>query len=199
MGIKVVKKNEEIVIPPQREKINPMAVLKNRKSLTETIEKELEEKGVVFFRPEEMGGTLKLDSDYLSIPKDITEVESKQLGKHLNAFTQQRMYMRTLIGWQELYLEDHKREYYSVSNTKYQELCASKMSETAKERILNNDPEIQPVFFEYKDCKKKLLLLQYNLMSIEDSIFLLSREVSRRTGDFDNHNRNESVQGIRRK
>lgn len=178
----------------KKEKVNPNAVLKkHRESLMETISGDLESKGVVMFRPQEDGGHLNIASDYLNMPLDITETPSQLLGQHLNAFTQQKMYMRTLIGWQLIFLEEAKRKYYSVSDPVYKQLSGQKLSETAKERVLNNDPRIQPAFFEYKDCKRKLDLLELNILSIEDAIFQISREISRRTGDFNTETRNHNV------
>ena len=37
------------------------------------------------------------------------------------------------------------------------------------------------------------MLLEMNIANIEDAIFMISREVSRRTGDFNNENRNYNV------
>jgi hypothetical protein len=105
------------------------------------------------------------------------------------------MYMRTLISWQEISTDDSKRDYYDHSNAKYKELTQNKkLSETAKEMILNNEPDIKPFFLKYKDEKRKLDLLCSNLYSIDDAIFLLSREISRRGGDWESERRNDNVQ-----
>lgn len=180
-------------------KINPIAIMKERRafhekeSLADKLTDDLERTGVDFFKPSEMGGSLNLDSRYLTLPKDITETVSRDLGQHLNVFTQQKIYMRTLIGWQEIYTDELKRKYYEVSQPKYAELSKTKMSETAKEREINSDSEIGDHFFQYKDSKRKMDLLHLNLASIEDAIFLLSREISRRTSDWDTENRNHNV------
>lgn len=175
------------------DKVNPMKILKERISLVDNLEKDLEEQGVVFFKPVEMKGTLNIDTTYLALPKDMTECPSHSLGQYLNAFTQQKMYMRTLIGWQEIIIEECKREYYTKSDEKYRSFSGARLSETEKERRINNDPSIQPFFFKYKDYKKKLLLLELNLASIEDGIFTISREISRRNGDIESENRNYNV------
>ena len=75
----------------------------------------------------------------------------------------------------------------------YRELSNSKMSETAKERIINSSEEVQPFYYEYIDYKNKLKLVEYSINNIEDIIFMLSREVTRRTGDFAEENRNYNV------
>lgn len=166
------------------------------KRYADKMQEELQLKGVEFFDPSEDNGsrpTLNIDSNYLELPLHITEVSVKDLGEYLNAYTQQKMYMRTLIGWCELMMEEAKRQYYEASEERYRELSMSKMSETAKEREINSDPDIAPFFHEYVDFKKKMSLLNQNLWSIEDAIFMLSREVSRRSGDFNDENRNHNV------
>lgn len=178
-----------------QQKISPMQMLKEKRSYTDAMQDELEIKGVDFFRPSEdtVNGSLHIDKDYLQLPLHITEVSAKDLGEYLNAYTQQKMYMRTLIGWVECMLEEARREYFEKSEVKYRELSKTKLSETAKEREVNADEEIAPYFEAYMDCKKKLQLLNLNVASIEDAIFMISREVSRRTGDFENENRNHNV------
>ena len=73
-------------------------------------------------------------------------------------------------------------------------MLGSKLSETAKEREVNSDPDVKPCYEEYMDYKNKVRLLNFNISSIEDIIFLISREVSRRTGDFNEESRNYNVQ-----
>lgn len=175
-----------------KKKVNPKEVL-NQKRYGDKIQEELEDKGVDFFCPSDMGGTLNIDFDYLTLPQNITEVSNRDLGELLNAFTQQKVYMRTLLGYSELYCEEYGRKYRDVSESKYKELLNTKMSETSKEREVNSDPEIKPAFEEYMDYRNKVRLLNLNIASIEDIIFLISREVSRRTGDFNEERRNYNV------
>ena len=179
-------------------KINPKKILqaKREKKLTlvDSLSNELEREGVEFFKPVEIGGKLHIEKDYLTLPRDITKEESRELGRYLNALTQQRMYMRTLIGWQEISVEESKRKYYDKAHDVYLKLCEQKLSETAKERIINNTAGIKHVFIAYKDEKRKLGLLQYNLMSIEDAVFTVSREISRRESDWNLEKRNYNVQ-----
>lgn len=195
MSLKVANKAEK-----KKEKINPKKVLAKKrereKNLADTLEEDLEKHGVRFFSPsEEVDGGLNINTDYLSLPSDITEVPSQELGKYMNAFTQQRMYMRTLVGWQEMKIEEKKRMYYDASHEKYEQLTfQKKLSETAKDKVLNNHEDIKPLFLEYKDAKKRLRLLELNIESIDDAIFNLSREISRREGDIDKERRNYTVQ-----
>lgn len=101
--------------------------------------------------------------------------------------------MRTLVGYAELFCEEARRKYVSASEVRYRELLGSKLSETAKEREVNSDPDVLPVYEEFMDYKNKVKLLNMNISSIEDIVFMLSREVSRRTGDFKDDMRNYNV------
>lgn len=179
---------------PQK-KINPLRMLKEKRE--RSLDEELEDQGVVFFKPttNDTEGTLNIDSTYLVLPTDLTDTTSKELGRYLNAYTQQRIYIRTLIGWQQLVLEQAKRKYYEVSTPVYNTLTKKDFpSETSKERFINNHPQIKDTFFEFRDEQRKLDLLYLNLNSIDDAIFLISREISRRVGDFDTERRNDNVQ-----
>lgn len=174
-------------------KINPREVLKEKRSYCDTVHDELAEKGVDFFSPKELGGTLNIDKDYLELPAEITSVDSKDLGEYLNAFTQQKVYLRTLLGYAEMYAEEARIEYLSASEVQYKGLLNTKLSETAKEREVNADPEVKPIYEKWCDYRNKVKLLNYNIANIEDIIFMISREVSRRTGDFNEENRNYNV------
>lgn len=191
MKRKIIKKKTQEEQAPK--KVNPKAIAKERLSLLDRLTSELEKDGVPNIIPSEQGGILNIDNEYLILPRDITEVPSHDLGNYLNAFTQQKMYMRTLIGWQEATVEGAKRNYYDKFIPIYEELCKNKMSETAKELQANNHPTVKEVFLAYKDEKQKLSMLGYSLASVEDAIFNISREISRRGSDFNNENRMMNV------
>lgn len=172
---------------PTEGKINPREI---HKSYLDRMESELEKKGVVFF---DADTKLNIDADHLELPPEITEVTSRELGEYLNAFTQQKVYLRTLLGRTELLVEEARRNYFDVSAELYRKYSLDKMSETAKERMINAHPDVKPLYHEYMDSKKKQALVEYSIANIEDIIFMLSREVSRRTGDFNEENRAHNV------
>lgn len=169
------------------EKINPREM---HKSYLDKMESELSKKGVVFF---DAGTNLSISDEHLELPAEITEVTSRELGEFLNAFTQQKVYLRTLLGRVELLVEEARRVYFDASAELYRKYSLDKMSETAKERLINAQPSVKPYYYEYMDCKKKQTLVEYSIANIEDIIFMLSREVSRRTGDFNEENRANNV------
>ena len=172
----------------QRQKLNPKEI---QKAYMEKREQELKDRGVVLFDVHE--DNLNIDPDFLSLPREITEVPSRDLGQYLNAFTQQKMYLRTLLGRAELLLESARRAYYEVSEPFYTKYSAGKMSETAKERLINANEEVRPLYYLFLDRKRDCSLIEYAITNIEDAIFLISREVTRRTGDFNEENRNHNV------
>ena len=174
----------------QTEKVSPMKALKERKSYVDSMQEELEDKGVDFFDP---NGSLNIDTDYLSLPANITECPAKDLGEYLNAFTQQKAYMRTLLGWAKMYYDEAQVKYMQESQSLYKKLSETKMSEKAKEREINTDPEIFPFYEAMMDKQRACYLLEMDIESIEDIIFMVSREVSRRTGDFQEDTRNYNV------
>ncbi len=169
-----------------REKINPRQI---QEDYATRIERSLKKEGVILFEND----YLNIDDDYLMLPREITEITSKELGEYLNAFTQQKMYMRTLSGRLSLYIEDCRRKYYEVSAERYRRLTNDKMSETAKERVIITSDEVRPYYEEYIDFKNKGKILENSIANIEDTIFLLSREISRRTGDFADDRRDYNV------
>lgn len=168
-------------------KINPREM---RQSYLDRIESSLSEKGVVFFDPTNV---LNINEEYLELPAEITEIPSKELGEYLNAFTQQKVYLRTLLGRTELLVEEARRAYYEASEPYYRKYSLDKMSETAKERMITAHPEVKPSYHEYLDCRRKQSLVEYSIANIEDIIFMLSREVTRRTGDFSEESRAYNV------
>lgn len=93
----------------------------------------------------------------------------------------------------ELVIESAKRRYYDVSALMYEEYSKSKLSEKAKERIINQDPEVKKAHEFLNDKVNQLNMVSKSIANIEDAIFLLSREVTRRNSDFENENRSINV------
>ena len=170
------------------EKIDPKAI---QKSYLEKIEAPLEKSGAVFFDDKR----LNIKSDYLTLPAEITDVPSKELGEYLNAFTQQKVYLRTLLGRADLLVEEAKRKYYEASDLIYRKYSFEKMSETAKERLVNANESVRPSYYEYVDLKKKYAIIEISISNIEDIIFMLSREVTRRNSDYAEESRSYNVGG----
>lgn len=168
-----------------RSPVKPKQILKQY----EIAAAELEKTGVVFFVP---GDNLSIDADYLSIPDSITEISPSSLGEMLSAFTQQKMYIRTVLSWQATTTEEARLEYGRRSFGIYTSLEV-KMSETAKERHIMNDPDASEYYTAWQHEAQKQYMLEQNLKSLEDAIFLISREISRREFDWTAQTREHNI------
>lgn len=165
-------------------KLNPKKIAK---SYMERKEEELNKLGMFSYEPD--NGTLNINQELLPIPIDLTDITSRDLGELMNVLTQTKMYYRTLLGRQESNVEESRIKYYDSSASLYAEMSKSKMSETAKERIINDAEEVRPFYLNYRDQKHKLNLVSYRIQNIEDALFLVSREVTRRNSDFSDESR----------
>lgn len=183
MGLKPKQKQ-----PPNTptKKVNPRQLHKNYMA---NMEEQLNKEGIVLFDEE----LLNVDQDFLSLPSRITEVHPKELGEYLSAFTQYKMYVRTILSRIELCIEEKKRVYTDVSNPYYREYTQSRLSERAKDQLVQSEPEVQESYYELVDYINKSNTLKSVLENIEDAIFLISREISRRTGDMKDENRQHNV------
>lgn len=163
---------------------------KMHKDYLNKIEESLEKEGIVAF---DVTTNLNVNRDYLVLPHNITDIPSRELGEYLNAFTQQKMYTRTVLSRFNLVKEEKRRLYFEKSASLYKELSHSKQSETAKERIIQSDPEVKTCYESYIDACQKVTFLENTIENIIDAIFLLSREVSRRNGDFNDEQRLSNI------
>ena len=122
---------------------DPIKALRQKGSYLEKMTGEAEQLDIKFFTRD---NGLNIDNDYLSLPKDITSVPSRDLGRYMNAFTQQKVYMRTMENYAELVAEEARRNYVDVSAPYFSDMFGSKVSETAKEREVNSTVEVREAF-----------------------------------------------------
>lgn len=171
-------------------KLNPKEIAKQR--LVERLDTDPIMKNVKLFSPED---GLDIDKDYLMLPPDITEVHSKELGMLLYNFTQQKVYMRTLYSWQIMITEETKLKYEKAFGEAYVTVNKenSKLSEKGKEILVNSQESIATLLVEYRENAQKLLAVEQSISSLEEIIFSLSREVSRRSKDFEEDTRTGNV------
>jgi len=153
------------------------------------IEEYFESKGIFLFDKDKK--TLNINNQYLSLPSDITNVPPYELGEYLNALTQQKIYIRSLRTRFKVYKEQARRRYREAYDKKYKELtnCPIKYSEAAKEKLIEMDEEVRALDYECRDWDTKIEYLKDCMDSCDESIFLVSREITRRGIDFDNEKR----------
>ncbi len=113
------------------------------------------------------------------------------MGNYLNAFTQQKIWVRTVIGRTSVLLRERQLFLDEKRAIIFDELPV-KMSVKEKELRLLLDPNLKKVKEELIFYEEKLAILEDIISSLEESIFTISREITRRTKDFDEFNRNEN-------
>lgn len=160
-------------------------------SMIEALEQELAEEGIELF------GNGNVDDDYLTLPRDITEENSKELGKYFNAFTQQKMWTRTLVGRVGTTIRELKVSLDEMRYDVYRDLPV-KMSVKEKELNFAMHLGAKRTLGELVTYEEKYKLLQDYLQNLEDGIFNISREISRRSSDWNDERREENIGKKRR-
>ena len=164
--------------------------MQQREDFLSDVEKYYESIGIAMF--DRANKMLNINDNYLKIPNDVTNLSPYELGEYLNAFTQQRIYLRTIQSRGEIQEELAKRRYDEAYDKKYKEFTDSsiKYSEKAKDKLINMEEDVRPLYYEYRDWGKKLSYLEKCIKSLEEGIFLFSREITRRGMDYTYENRN---------
>lgn len=163
-------------------------------SLLERVENELKHEGIVPFDNSD------IMNEYLRLPADLTEVESKELGKYFNTFTKQKMYCRTLLGRTSALLRELTEELDEIKDKVYSELPA-KMSVTEKKLKLRSHERYGEKASELLEkvalLEEKRNMLGDYLENLIDGITCVSREITRRIGDFNDEKRENNIETIR--
>ena len=155
--------------------------------IAEAVENDLyEENGVKLFSND------NIDDEYLTLPADITEENSKELGRYFNAFTQQKMYLRTVVGRLSAIVRERNHEMNHIRSEVYSSL-PSKMSVKEKELAFSADSRAKEFLDELFYYEEKLRMAVDYLDSLVDAIVLISREISRRTGDWNDSRREDNI------
>lgn len=158
--------------------------------LLEELEEELWRDGIKLFDNE------NINEAYLQLPSDLTEVESKELGKYFSNFTMQKVYVRSLIGRTRTLLRELTDKLDNIRSNVYTGLPA-KMSVTEKELNLRSHEkygeESKKLMHDISFLSEKHKMLDDYLESLIDIIFSVSREISRRSGDLGDFSRGENM------
>lgn len=160
-------------------------------TLIESLEEELEDDGISLFTNK------NVDDDYLVLPRDITEVESRDLGRYFNAFTQQKMWTRTLIGRVSANLREARSHLDEIKSQVFSSLPA-RLSVKEKELHFKANKEARVNLEVVALAEERLNLLTDYLHNLEDGIFNISREISRRGSDWNDDRRETNINNKRR-
>lgn len=160
--------------------------------ILDTLEEFMEESGIEAF------SNSTIEADYLQFPAFLSEEPSKELGNYLHAFTQQRMYIRGLLHRMEAVLAEAEIKLSPHKDAVFSEQPV-KMSVAEKTNKLYSDPRTAKRMHGIFELEQKVALLRSMMQSLDDGIFNISREVTRREGDFSGENRVSNVQNKRRR
>lgn len=150
------------------------------------MESELEQEGVVPFEND------AIKQDYLKLPAFLDELPSHELGRYLNAFTMQRMYVRSNISKLGAMLQEIEIHLNAEKSRVFATLPV-KMSVKEKELNLYSDEVAKVILEQYTYYQNKYKYYLDYMESLDDAKFSLSREISRRGMDFMDNSRGENL------
>lgn len=151
----------------------------------------LEKDGVNLF------GNDNVDDAYLQLPFDLTEEDSRELGRYFNAFTQQKMYLRGIIARLNAVIRGIASDLTTIRSDVYREL-PERTSVKEKELYFSASDEARDKVKELEFYEEKLGVAEAYIESLEDAITLVSREISRRESDWNHSVREENLEKKRR-
>ena len=140
---------------------------------------------------------VNVEEDYLQLPSDLTEVVSQDLGRYFNAFTQQKMYVRTVVGRLSAIIREKNNSMNVLRAEVYASLNA-KVSAKEKELQFQSDERVQEQLGDLFQYEEKLFMAKDYLEGLIDGITLISREISRREGDWNDSRREDNISKKRR-
>lgn len=174
---------------PLRRAIRPQKPQAQDTTLLAQVEQGLEDDNIRMFTDE------NVEDEYLTLPRDITEVPSNELGRYFNAFSQQKMWTRTLIGRVKVNIRQLEQSVSDAKATFFKSL-PTKTSVKEKELLFLQDEDSLEANGELIHLKERLQMLDLYLSNLEDGIFNISREITRRSGDWRDDKREESIRHI---
>ena len=159
-------------------------------TLLESAERELKNDGIVQFKE-------SVEEEYLSFPSDFSSLPTNEVGKYLNAYTQKKSSVRTLITRYNILLEEAQAELDKHKAKLYDEL-PPKMSVTEKELKLMNYPPAQTSLEMCRKIKAKIALAETYYDNLKDAIFNVSRHITLNISDNGDEQREHNAGQIRR-
>lgn len=153
-------------------------------TILDIVEKELVRDGIIPF------DNANVLSDYLKLPSDITEVHSRDLGRFFNTFTQQKVWVRTNLSRVVILSKELESDLDDIRHNVYAELPV-KMS--VKEKELQLRDKAEDLIHQINIINSKKIMLSDYLDSLIDILFVISREISRRSDDWNNETRENNL------
>ena len=169
--------------PEHKEEI--AEVKESEGTILDVVEKELAKDGIIPF------DNANVLDDYLKLPSDITEVHSRDLGRFFNTFTQQKVWVRTNLSRVVILSKELESDLDNIRQNVYAELPV-KMS--VKEKELQLRDKAEDLIHQINIVNSKKIMLSDYLDSLIDILFVISREVTRRSDDFKDDSRENSIE-----
>lgn len=130
-----------------------------------------------------------IDREYLTIPPHLDELPTSEITRYLNAISQQRAYVRSTMSTFKYMLlplvQQLKQEKARVFAS-----YPPRMAQAEKELHALEDERYMKVQDSVNKYQQRVDYLDSYLESLEDLRFSVSRELSRRTHDFEGEARN---------
>ena len=161
-------------------------------SLVTKVEDELLGQGVQAF------DNSNVMEEYLELPQDLTEVESKELGKYFTTFTNQKLYVRGLV-WQSGALLREINSKLDYIRADVYAMLPVKTSVKEKELALLNNNKAKALLEKSNFIQEKYSMLETYLDNLIDAITCISREITRRESDWNISNREDNINNKKRR
>lgn len=176
----------------KRKKKASLEEVKESGSILDRLDKYAEENEVIAFNNDNM------DKEYLILPVYLDEVQSKELSRYFHTFTKQRIWVRTLLSRVGALLREKNIALNKLKDEEFSK-WPQRMSITEKELKLYNNPETSKILDDLTETQEKYNMLRDYMDNLEDAIFNVSREITRRGADFESNRREDNINNIRRK
>lgn len=138
-----------------------------------------------------------IEEEYLKFPSDFSSIPTTEVGRYLNAYTQKKNSVRTLICKYNILLEEAEAELDKYKAKLYEDL-PTKMSVTEKElKLINYSPASESL----EMCRKiraKISLAETYYENLKDAIFNVSRHITMNVKDMEDEKREDNAGRIKR-
>ena len=138
-----------------------------------------------------------VNAEYLELPTFLTDCESRELGKYFHTLTMQKSWAISLRARVKALMDDTDSRLDECKARIFSGL-PQKLSVTEKELKLYEDEKSKQLLGEMRKYKAQKMMLDSHVECLESSIFDVSREITRREGEFGDNTRGDNIDRKRR-
>lgn len=129
------------------------------------------------------------ECDYLTLPSDITKVADQEIGKYLNALTQQKAYVITLVALAEVDVLDVEQR----RDNDYSHYYDNSPYTNVNDRKEHANKKIRDISDTLNRARSILIIAERNMQALDALIFLVSREQTRRSSTLQQEGRVHNI------